>query len=434
MPLKSVNAVRKIIFLLSIGLGLVLTACAQIEDWIPVDLNPISETQPAAQPSVTPTPITPTATVPTPTPTISPIPSLTNTPRPTRTPLPTFTPSVTIPPIVRIGPDNFPDYVNPLTGLTASNPLLLNRRPIVIKIPNYPHNVRPQSGISLADHVFELYLEAGLTRFAAVFYGNEAVKVGPIRSARISDEHLMRMYNAIFVFNGADKRTLEYYDEQNLNEDLFVVERECPPLCRDATIPTYNNLFGNTTLISNYITNNGTDNSRYDLATNYFYSLGGHGVITASRIYVKYSYANYAYWEYDPIDHRYLRYQGSVDLVNGQEEVYTLLTDALTNQPIAADNVIILFVPHEFYYKSSDTEMFKINMVDSGKAYVFRNGKGEEAVWQRTAENKPLSILLTDGSPYPLKPGVTFFQVIHTTSQFIQNGQTWTYIFERPEE
>ena len=140
------------------------------------------------------------------------------------------------------------------------------------------------------------------------------------------------------------------------------------------------------------------------------------------------------YWEFNNTSHRYLRYQGSVDIVGGPQAEYTLLTDSLTRQPITADNVVILFVPHEFYFLSSDTEIFSINLVDTGKAYVFQTGRAYEALWQRSAENKPISILLPDGSPFPLKPGVTFFQVISDTSTSTQNDSVWEFKFVRPEK
>ena len=64
--------------------------------------------------------------------------------------------------------------LNPLTGLLPSDPSLMERRPLAIKVANYPRYVRPQSGLTLADTVFEYYIEAGLTRFIAVFYGNDS--------------------------------------------------------------------------------------------------------------------------------------------------------------------------------------------------------------------------------------------------------------------
>jgi len=78
--------------------------------------------------------------------TLAALPTATATPTPTRTPTPTITPT---PVIVQYGPTNFPDNVNPLTGLEVSNPALLDRRPMMIKVSNFPREGRPHAGLSL---------------------------------------------------------------------------------------------------------------------------------------------------------------------------------------------------------------------------------------------------------------------------------------------
>ena len=113
------------------------------------------------------------AATPTPTPTPTEIPTSTETPTPLPTETPTLTPTPLYPP-EGYGPSNFPTDVDPLTGLKVANPALLDRRPMLIKVSNLPRNVRPQWGLSLADIVFEYYTEEGTTRFAALFYGNDA--------------------------------------------------------------------------------------------------------------------------------------------------------------------------------------------------------------------------------------------------------------------
>ena len=99
--------------------------------------------------------------------------------------------------IVASGPTDYPAGVNPLTGLEVASPEKLERRPLLIKVSNFPRGNRPQWGLSLADLVFEHYTEAGSTRFSALFFGSDSERVGPIRSARFFDVELMRMYNAI---------------------------------------------------------------------------------------------------------------------------------------------------------------------------------------------------------------------------------------------
>jgi hypothetical protein len=71
------------------------------------------------------------------------------------------------------------------------------RRPILVMVEN-DITVRPQSGISLADIVYEAVAEGGITRFMGVFYcGAQAdvARVAPVRSARIYFVNLAAEYN-----------------------------------------------------------------------------------------------------------------------------------------------------------------------------------------------------------------------------------------------
>ena len=124
-----------------------------------------------------------------PTPTLAPPPVVINQTtdaQPTDTPASPTAATIVAPlPEGIIGPTNFPENVNPLTGETV-DPSVLARRPLAIKISNAPAIVRPQSGLNSADLVFEHYAEGGLTRFTAVFYSKDADPVGSIRSGRIS--------------------------------------------------------------------------------------------------------------------------------------------------------------------------------------------------------------------------------------------------------
>jgi len=121
-------------------------------------------------------------------PTATPLPTATNTPPPTLTPTPAR---------VQYGPTNFPENINPLTGLAVSDPALLNRRPVMVKVSNFPREGRPHAGLSFADIVFDYYTGEGSNRFLAVFYGQDSVQAGPIRSGRLVDRWLVGMYKGI---------------------------------------------------------------------------------------------------------------------------------------------------------------------------------------------------------------------------------------------
>src|ERR1041385_210413 len=93
--------------------------------------------------------------------------------RPTRTPSPTSSVTPTT-----IGPVNYPDNINSLTGLPYPDDAAKNRRNLIVKVSNYPWIVRPQSGLSEADVVYEYEVEGAVTRFAAIFRSKGAEHVG----------------------------------------------------------------------------------------------------------------------------------------------------------------------------------------------------------------------------------------------------------------
>ena len=69
---------------------------------------------------------------------------------------------------------------NPLTGLIPIDEEKLDRRPMMVKISNFPRNGRPHAGLSFADIVFEYYIGEEMNRFLALYYGNDTPQVGPI--------------------------------------------------------------------------------------------------------------------------------------------------------------------------------------------------------------------------------------------------------------
>jgi hypothetical protein len=164
---------------------------------------------------------------------------------------------------VTFGPDEYPFFINPLTGLKVEYLSLLDRRPIAVKVTNYPRGTRPQYGLPQADIIFEYLLERQIPRFIALYYGQDASKVGPIRSGRLFDEHIMRMYDAFLVFGNADNRVMDYMVELEKHfVTSLVVEYEedfpCPNnspyyLCVDTDIKSYNNLFTNIKLMEEYV-------------------------------------------------------------------------------------------------------------------------------------------------------------------------------------
>lgn len=363
----------------------------------------------------------------------------------TAQPLPTFTPY----PTKYVSSDDFPTPIaatpsadantsivyNPLTGLPVADPSLLQRRPLAIKIGNSPDYVRPQSSLTLADVVYEYYIEWGDTRFVAVFYSNNSPQVGPVRSGRYMDEHVARMYHSFLMFKGADPRELNYLKGTDISQFLIIVGiGSCPPYFighykRDS----YNNVFFNMEKWAACVAKKGFDNSPQTINGGFFSTDAPVSQQQVTRIYSYYSVYSYNYWEYDPSTQNYFRYQESQDMVKGKKEAYAPLSDAVTGLPVTASNVVLLFVPYIFAnsYNAHD-EVYNIDLIDYGKAIVFRDGVAIPAYWNRVAMDQPILLTNLDGSPIYMRPGRTFYEVMGVTSTTTQDGTNWRFNFQTP--
>jgi hypothetical protein len=323
------------------------------------------------------------------------------------------------------GPSNFPADVDPLTGLKIANPSLLQRRPMLIKVSNLPRNVRPQWGLSLADIVFEYYAEEGSTRFAAIFYGNDSSMVGPIRSGRFIDYDLVRGYKAVFAFGSAYVAEMQRFNASDF-ANRMVVEQPGKPLTRyDPN--GYDYLMVNTADLSAYAARQGF-NGVQNLNAMSFKINAPAGGQAGSQVFVHYSGAIYNRWDYNASSGKYLRFSETSTVNNvGQTEQYSQLTDRLTKQPIAFDNVVVLYVIHDLYAPG----IYDILLSGSGQALAFRDGQAYQVRWQRN-DTDVVSLTKPDGSPFLFKPGNTWFEVIGLQSTVTQNGPAWRFMHAMP--
>jgi len=329
-----------------------------------------------------------------------------------------------------LGPSGFPNNINPLTGQVVEDLTLLERRPLVIKITNFPRSVRPQWGLTLADHIYEYYLEDGMTRFIGVFYGKDASRVGPVRSARPFDEYVIRMYKGIFAFAYADDRLIDFWENSDINPYIvFETPNNCPPMCRIGSKDSYNNLFTDTHQLTLYGYRLNIAQGRQNLNGLRFEEqplvLDGGG--QATRLETHYSPTSFNYWEYDPATLRYYRWQETTEGDQGQ--LYEPLFDSLTAQQVYADNLVVLLTPTRYFYKSNSTDVYDFQLIGRGKGYALRQGKAFEIVWARPNNDSLTSLSFPNGYPYPLKPGNVFFQVLTDQSVHQVFNDRWVFNF-----
>lgn len=341
-----------------------------------------------------------------------------------------------------IGPDDFPDNINPLTGLPVDDPTTLDRRPIVAKISNAPPLVRPQAGVGTADLVFEHYAEGGLTRFSAVYYGGAPDRVGSVRSGRLIDYELSAMYRAVLAFSGGSTGVEERIFG---SEALGIVEARqeagqpvLPPsdfanraykgviygppyYWRDESVPVPHNLFTNPNALWELATNDGI-NTRPELRGMAFDEQVPAGATgTANLIDIRYR-ATRAQWFYDAERGQYLR------VSDGQPHF-----DANTGERVAADNVVVIYARHDFTdiveseWQGNKSYSIEIRVWFEGDAAVFRNGQWYDARWERPTRESMMSFYDSEGNILPLKPGQTWFQLVRLDEQRDPNEE-WVRI------
>lgn len=375
------------------------------------------------QPAATATPLPTQTTIP---PTA--FQPVTDTPTPlppSATPLPpTATPTITATPPQSMGPADFPPGVNPLTGLKVADPTRLDRRPIIVKIQNLPRESRPQWGVSSADLVYEYYTEFGTTRFAAIYYGEDAPQAGPIRSARFIDVNFIRGYKAFFVFGSAYEGVYNRLVNSEFSDRLILEQaKSCPPLCR-VEPNTYNYLVLDTSKFSSYVASRKLDDTRQNLDGMYFDQKAPADGAPGSTLYARFSGAIYNRWDYDPASGRYLRFADTQNDFSGLNEVYSPLLDRNTGEQIAVENVVVLFVEHNWVVKDGISEVVDMTVLGQGNAYIARDGQIYNVRWQRLRGEDVLSLVDAEGNPFPFKPGKTWFEVIaqFSTAELKEGG------------
>lgn len=356
--------------------------------------------------------------------TMAAMPTGTSLPTSTTTPTPTITPTQVI---VQYGPTNFPENVDPLTGLEVSNVKNLDRRPLMIKVSNFPRDGRPHAGLSFADIVFDYYTGQGANRFLALYYGQDATQIGPIRSARLVDRYLVGMYQgvlgAVSAWIGTWNKVLDYLGWARV---ISEGTNTCPALCRDEALNKIKpeiSVFANSAEMSKYYTTrqDGT-NIRHNLDGMAFDTLPPAGGVEAVQLTHQFGKNNLAQWQYDPETRKYRRL---IDSIKPDETLEMIpLVDRLTGEQLQFSNVIVMFSHIETLNKDDTVHEYEI-LNATGRALIFRDGQMWDVTY-KSGNAAPIQFLDKDGNPFKLQPGNTW---IHMTGNYTSVTEESTGVF-----
>ncbi len=351
--------------------------------------------------------------------------SATPSPTPTVTPTATMIPTTTMPPATYYF---FEENINPLTGLAVSNPETLARRPVFIKVSNWPREGRPHAGLSAADIVFEYFIGYNMNRFLAVYYGGNASKIGPVRSGRLVDAQLTNLYQGILAYGNADPQVDAVLVEELGDRALAFKYLPCPPMCGTVT-HSATGVFADSAAMTTYAVDQGIDNTPPDLRGMYFQQEAPVG--DAEGIFLRFEYASWSRteWHYDPAAQQYALW---MDTETNGGVVEAPMTDRNTGAPITVANVIVMYAEYIEYAPTLHDIRIQ-DAQDYQPVLLFRDGVVVYGTWRVPEQNRPIIFETPDGDSLPFKPGKTWIIIASDVSQTYQpSGGRWDIYFDLP--
>jgi len=285
----------------------------------------------------------------------------------------------------------------PIPAPVRTSPLTGNDQPVakpvlVVKLDN-TRNALPHAGVKKADIVYIEEVEYGITRLAAVFNSRVPSRIGPIRSARITDIDLLSQYGSPgFAFSGAQRKLWPAIAAAPM---IDLSANKAPnDYQRDRTRRAPYNYFLNAKSAIK-------GNSDISLDTNIGFTFSAEvpagGELNESAR-VEWSYAS-AEFQFDADTNQYAVF------LNGQR------ASAEEGDKLQwADTVVIQLVKQtqsEFFDRGGGNTPHA-KTIGKGKAIILRDGKSFTAKWTRPSASAGTLFTNELGIPIAFKPGQTW--------------------------
>jgi hypothetical protein len=280
----------------------------------------------------------------------------------------------------------------PLTDLAPTGGLP-DRPALAVKVENLAA-ARPQAGLNKADIVYEEPVEGGITRFIAVYHCRDAKRIGPIRSARLVDADILRQFGSpVFAFAGGVPAVVGAVDEAGAVSIPYTTSSDF--FEEDPNRSQPHHVFSSTDVLYRGVAGGPPDP---------VFSFDPDRPTSAKRarlIHLDFSPFADVFWKFSPKNRAWLRSHG--------EEPHTLEDGS----QVSAVNVIVQVVkvrPSEIVDVAGNPSP-EIDVIGSGKAYVFRNGRVIEGRWTREGEDDLTEFVDAGGEEIAVAPGLTWVEL-----------------------
>lgn len=291
---------------------------------------------------------------------------------------------------------------NALTGLPGINgPVLF------VKIDD-TRQAHPQIGLDSADVIYIEQVEGGLTRLAAIFSNTLPAKIGPIRSARISDIDLMANYGRVgMAYSGAQSKFLPVLRASNI-EDIGADTEPASIYSRDPSRSAPTDMVVDPKALLNKSIN--VEHRSIVTAKSVGWKFGplpvGGQVIKSVEL--KWPAARYkAVWS-SGTQKWQMYYNGALDVAadGAQLGSPTLLIQEVSITPSIYHDKLGSYTPFS-------------NTIGSGSGFLLRDGQEIPVFWNRVNATEPTTWTLKDGSPAYLPVGQVWIALTDQQPVFV---------------
>ncbi|MFA6296062.1 MAG: DUF3048 domain-containing protein [Patescibacteria group bacterium] len=274
-----------------------------------------------------------------------------------------------------------------------------NKYPVAVMIENLV-DVRPQHALSQAQVVYETVVEGNITRFMALYAGNQADEIHPVRSARPYYLQWASEYDALYAHCGGSQEALDAILSFGI-KDLDQIGAGAPYFWRgEGEAP--HNLFASTKTLNLALRDRKLDTvkPKYDSWKFKDEIRKENRPTTIQDIKINFAGDYSVEYKYDPETNTYLRFNPI-----GVEH-----KDAVNDSQIAPKNVVIQYVPKE--QVMDDYGRLQLVVTGEGKVQVFRDGEMVEGAWKKNSRTDRTKFYDSTGSEIKLNRGQTWITVV----------------------
>jgi hypothetical protein len=297
----------------------------------------------------------------------------------------------------------------PLTDLRAPGGHVPDRPALGVKIGNEPDGARPESGLDEADIVYDTPAEGGIMRYLAIYQCANAPSIGPIRSIRWVDWHIMSSFGSpILAYAGGIDPNLQAVAALPwlTSDDLLTGAASAGTRITSRQPP--DNLYSSSAALLAVAQHRGAPPKAV-----FTYGPGLPASATpVSQLRIDFSPGTIADWRWNASDHAFVHGYAAA---NTNTAPVTTDIDAAVNRPVTATNVVVEVVAYSLgpYAESTggsgDVESVTVG---SGKGYVLRDGKIIAVTWHRPSPLGKTTFTDAGGAPVTLSPGRTFVELV----------------------